>query len=375
MKKILILICTFSLSIYGMEIEKKERIPIIYTALTDGTEVIDINSELISPIASLTKVMNVIVAKDEISKGKFSLSDKVTFDKYTAFITGGSISAWSGDNSYTLEDLLKAQMIFSSNNAAYATAKHIGLGDIDNFIILMNKKARELGMYNTYFASPAGLPPRLNKGFGMDISTAKDLYLLAKYAIENTDILEYSNKKSITFPNSRDPLRMYYNRITMLGEYGVVGLKTGYHDEAGFNIIIISKIGDSTVISISLNSETEKQRYILQREILSKLSERLEKIVDKDKAYYLFEVKDYKNKILEGYIKEDINLINLGQKFEYDIKLNDINDNINIDDEIATLYIKVGDEVILTKPIFAKNENRKLNWFEKILRYISFGLY
>ncbi|WP_073507985.1 D-alanyl-D-alanine carboxypeptidase family protein [Streptobacillus notomytis] len=375
MKKILILICTFTLSAYGMEMEKEERIPIVYTALTDGTEVIDINSELISPIASLTKVMNVIVAKDEILKGRVSLNDKVIFDKYTAFIIGGSISTRNGDKSYSLEDLLKAQIVFSSNNASYATAKYVGRGDINNFISLMNKKAREIGMYKTYFASPAGLPPRLNKGFGMDVSTAKDLYLLTKYVIENTDILDYSSKKSITFPNSKDPLRVYYNRIGLLGEYGVVGLKTGYHDESGYNIIVVSKIGDSTVISISLNSETEKQRYILQKEILSKLSERLEKIVDKNTAYYLFDVKDYKNKVLEGYIKEDVNLINLGQNFVYDIKLNDINDKINIDDEIATLYVKVDGKIIATKPIFAKNENRKLNWFEKILRYISFGLY
>ncbi|CAM3099384.1 D-alanyl-D-alanine carboxypeptidase family protein [Streptobacillus ratti] len=375
MKKILILICTFTLSIYGMEKEKEERIPIIYTALADGTEVIDINSENIVPIASLTKVMNVLVAKDQISKGNFSLKDKVVFDKYTAFITGGAISVWSGDDSYTLEDLLKAQMIFSSNNSAYAVAKHVGRGDINEYIRLMNKKAREIGMYNTYFASPAGLPPRLNKGFGMDVSTAKDLYLLTKYVIKNTDILDYSNTKSIKFPNSKDSLRVYYNRISILGEYGVIGLKTGYHSESGYNIIIVSKIGDSMVISISLNSETEKERYDLQREILSKLSERLEKFIDKDKSYYLFDLKDYKKKTLEGYLKEDVNLINLGQEFTYDIKLNDIDDNINIDDEIATLYVMLNGEVVVTKPIFAKNENRKLNWFEKILRHISFGLY
>lgn len=376
MKKIIIFImCVFTFNVYGIEEEKKERIPIVYTALTDGTEVVNVNSDILFPIASLTKVMNVLVAKDEIAKGNFNLKDKVMFDRYTAFVNGGAISVWPGDDSYSLEDLLKIQMIFSSNNAAYATAKHIGKGDINKFIQMMNEKAREIGLNNTYFSSPAGLPPRLNKGFGMDMSTAKDLFTLTKYVVENTDILDYSGRKSISFPNSKDPARVYHNRNHMLGDFGVVGMKTGFHEESGFNIILVSKMGDSTVVSISLNSETEKQRYRLHKAILTKLSEKLEKVVDKENAYYLFDIKGYKEKTIEGYIKDDVLLINLGQDFVHNIKLNEISNNINVDDEIGVLEIMLDGEVITSRPIFAKNANRKLNWFEKILRVITFGAY
>ncbi|NYV27891.1 D-alanyl-D-alanine carboxypeptidase [Streptobacillus felis] len=375
MKKILIIICFLSLNLFGLELKEKERLPIIYTSFLDGTEIMNVNSEIEFPIASLTKVMNVLVAKDQISRGNFSLNDRVLFDRYTSFVSGGAISVWPGDNSYTLEDLMKIQIIFSSNNAAYATAKHVGKGDINKFIDLMNEKAQEIGMKNTKFSSPAGLPPRLNKGFGMDISTAKDLYTLTKYVIENTDILDYSNRSSISFTKSRDPQRIYHSRISMLGKYGILGLKTGFHEESGFNIILVSKMGDSTIISISLNSETEKQREKLQKEILSKLMEKLEKIVDKENAYYLFDVKGYKNKTIEGYIKEDVNIVNLGQDISYNIKLNEISGNINKDDEIGLLEVIVNDKLITTRPIYAKEDNNKLNWFGKFIRFISFGFY
>ena len=239
------------------------------------------------------------MALDEVEKGNFSLDDKITFDKETAYISGGRLFALPGD-SYTLSDLLKMELVHSSNNSAYAVAKFIGKGSIENFVNKMNLKAKEIGLKNTEFASPAGLPPRLSHLNGMDVSNAKDLYLLTSYALKNSNILEYSNIKEIKLDGN-----IYENRNTLLGKYGVVGLKTGYHSESGYNFIVVSKMGDTEIISISLNSENIKDRNLVNERILKILEQNITTLVDKNKIKE-FVIKEDK---LESYNKEIKTLI------------------------------------------------------------------
>lgn len=280
----------------------ENNIKIRYSATLDGKVLIDENSDLIHPIASLTKVMNVLVTLDQVKKYNISLNSEIKFDKDSIFIKGSSIDTYF--NKYTLEDLIKSQLVFSANNAAYAVAKYIGRGSIDNFINLMNKKARELNMKNTYYGSPSGLPPRLSNGYNLDLSTAKDQYLLTKYVILNTNILEYSSLSSISFINTKGNSRLYLNRNKLINNKEVFGLKTGFHNDAGYNMILVAKIGDSYVISISMNDISDNDRTIIQNSMLDYAKSKLKKIVDKDKTYYLLDVYNHKFKQVEGYIKK-----------------------------------------------------------------------
>lgn len=92
-------------------------------------------------------------------------------------------------------DLLRAENIYSANNAAYLVAKHIGNGSIDKFVELMNEKAKELGMKNTKFYTPAGLPTSMT-GRQLDTSTADgNLYLLAMAAMKDKRIREWAEEK------------------------------------------------------------------------------------------------------------------------------------------------------------------------------------
>ena len=159
-----------------------------YIATKDGKILKKEYENKIHPIASLTKVMNIIVALDQIDKGNANLEDRVCFTSENANIGGSWLNVKSGD-CFMLRDLIRAEIIYSANNAAYLVANHIGKGNIDNFSKLMNEKAKELGMNNTTFYTPAGLPTSMT-GKGMDISTAYDLYLLGKKAIEDERIRE-----------------------------------------------------------------------------------------------------------------------------------------------------------------------------------------
>lgn len=379
MKKIICILTFFSgyilnANYYDSTTFKEE---IIFSATLEGQIIEDKYSDIIFPIASLTKVMNVLVALEEVEKGNFSLNDNITFDRETSFISGGAISVWPGDSDYTFEDLIKVELVFSSNNAAYALAKHIGKGNIDNFIDKMNEKSKKIGLKDTIFVSPAGLPARLTNKNNLDLSTAKDMYLLTRYIIKNKpEILKYSSLKKVNFKNSKDPDRIYYNKNEILGKYGVIGLKTGFHLESMYNNIIVSKLGDSYVISVSFNSKTNKERFDLHKNILQNLENKIVKLVDKEYNFYLIDTKNHKNKQIEGYLKEDISLLDLGR--EYDIKINLYSlDNIKInkDDIIGKVEVYLENNKVVEKNIYSKSDNRLLYWYEKILRIITFGYY
>lgn len=342
---------------------------ILFTATSDGKIIVDDNSDIIFPIASLTKIMNVLVALDEVKKGNFSLNDKVIFDKETVYISGGQLFANPGD-SYVLRDLLKMELVHSSNNAAYLVAKFIGKGDISNFVKMMNNKAKEIGLQNTYFASPAGLPPKLSKFDGMDVSNAKDLYLLTNYAIKNTNILEFSNIKSVNLNNFN-----YDNRNTLLGENGVIGLKTGFHSQSGFNFVVVSKIGETIIISISMNSNTISERNLVNKRILEILEQNKITLINKNNDSYIFDIKGYKDRTIEGYLSENVEILDVYKDINYKLIEDFKEGNIKKGDKIGIIEVYEGKVKLFEKDIFASKDNRKLKWYEKIIRIISFGYF
>lgn len=369
-KKIICIFCIFSFIIKAEIIDERFKEPIIYVLTDYGLEIEKENIDLVHPIASLTKVMNVMVALDEIENNRgFSFKDKVLFDKDTAYISGGLLSTSAGDNKYYLEDLLMMELIFSSNNSAYAVAKHIGKGDISKYVELMNKKARKIGMKDTIFSSPAGLPPRLNKGYGMDISTARDLAKMTLETFKYDKIYKFTKLKSISFPYSIDPSRKYYSKNKILGKYGVIGLKTGFHSESYFNDIIVSEMGLSKLIIITLNIESDRLRNILNLNILRDLYSKQKILFKKGKDFKLeVDSSKYLKKEILVELKEDIYSFNF-EKVNYEIKnIYDSDKEIKKDDIVAEMNIYSNNKFVKKVKLFSNENNRKLTFLEKILR-------
>ena len=121
--------------------------------------------------ASTTKIMTAILA---IEKG--NMEDTVTIDEEIVCLTDGSHIALDVGEEIKFEDLLNALLIESANDAALAIAKHIS-GSIEEFVQMMNNKAKEIGALNTNFTNPNGLPDEKH------VTTAYDLSLIAKYAM------------------------------------------------------------------------------------------------------------------------------------------------------------------------------------------------
>ena len=198
-------------------------------------------------IASTTKIMTCILA---IENG--DLNDTVTISRNASKINGSKLGLHAG-STIKLEDLLYGLMLRSGNDAAIAIAEHIS-GSLDNFIILMNNKAKELNLINTHFTSPHGLDNKEH------YSSCYDLAILTDYALKN----ETFNKiVSTDFTNIyfNKQINSIYNTNNLLKEdNNFYGVKTGFTFNAGRCLVSAYKKGNIDIILITLNSNTNKER-------------------------------------------------------------------------------------------------------------------
>ena len=215
----------------------------------------------VRPLASITKVMTSILTLEKIKSGDISMSDRVTISQTASVIPYG-IKLVAGKQ-YTVEDLLKATIIRSSNNAAYALAEYVSGGDVPSFINAMNNKARQFGLNSLRFCTPHGLPPG-DTGTCMDQGNAEDLYGLAREAIAYKEYLNISRNAKDYIDGGEIKLKSTNALLGKVG--GVDGLKTGYHKAAGSNIILTAQRGNDRVIVVILGSNKAKNRNAIGTE-------------------------------------------------------------------------------------------------------------
>ena len=219
------------------------------------------NTTAVRPLASITKVMTSILTLEKVKSGDISMSDRVTISQTASVIPYG-IKLVAGKQ-YTVEDLLKATIIRSSNNAAYALAEYVSGGDVPSFINAMNNKARQFGLNSLRFCTPHGLPPG-DTGTCMDQGNAEDLYGLAKEAIAYKEYLNISRNAKDYIDGGEIKLKSTNALLGKVG--GVDGLKTGYHKAAGSNIILTAQRGNDRVIVVILGSNKAKNRNAIGTE-------------------------------------------------------------------------------------------------------------
>ncbi len=194
------------------------------------------------PVASTTKIMTALVVLE-----RYNLEDAVTISKKAVRQIGSSTGLRAGE-AITVGSLLKALLIQSGNDAAYALAEHGG--SVDQFVEQMNIKAWELGMRSTKFKDPAGLD---DDGY----STAHDLAILAAAAAQEKIIVDISQTAQTTI-SSTDGLQRHAlnnsNRLVTEEMYfpGAIGLKTGFTPAAGHTLVAVAERGGRMLISVIL---------------------------------------------------------------------------------------------------------------------------
>jgi len=194
--------------------------------------------------ASTTKIATAMVALSH-----YKPTDVLTIGKIS--IDGQKMNLVEGEQ-ITAQDLLYGLLVFSANDAAELLAEQT-TGDRTEFIKLMNEKAKQLGMKDTYFANPTGLDEDTNNTY----STVYDLAILTRYLIKHfPEVVDISSTEHIYLPITSDHQDYdMYSGINLLTTYpGVVGFKTGYTAEAGLTLINLTRKEGHEVIGVLLGS-------------------------------------------------------------------------------------------------------------------------
>ena len=240
----------------GVEWELPNNFRAVIVGDTKGNVIFAKDADTMYPLASVTKMMSLMVTFDEINAGNITLNDSVRISK-NPLKYGGSGIALKAGQIFVLEDLIKASAVYSANNATYAIAEYVGNGSVFSFVAKMNRKLKDYGLQNEIrYHTPAGLPTRVTKQ-PMDEGTARGIYKLSIEALKYKKYIEIAGIKNTKIYNGKIAIR---NRNHLIGEHGVYGIKTGFHKEAKYNIAVASKFEDTDVIIVVMGGETYKTR-------------------------------------------------------------------------------------------------------------------
>lgn len=209
-----------------------------------GAVLFEHNSDKRLQMASITKLMTVIIA---LEQGDFN--DVVSVSKKAALTQGSKIWLLQGEQ-ISLRNLIEAALIHSGNDAAVAIAEHLG-GDVDTFVDMMNKKAKELDLYGTHYENPIGFDSIKNH------STVRDLSLLARYAFRKEFVRKTAHIPSKTIESIDGKITHELTSTNKLlgSSWNVLGLKTGHTEAAGLCFIsIIENEKGNKIITVVLDS-------------------------------------------------------------------------------------------------------------------------
>lgn len=209
------------------------------------------NAEEQRPCASITKVMTLLLVMEAIDEGKISLTDMVTTSEHAASMGGSDIWLKAGEE-MSVDDLLKATVVMSANDAAVALAEHVS-GSEDEFVERMNERARELGMDNTVFKNCNGLDEDGH------VTTAHDVAIMSAELIKHEQIFDYT---LIWMDYVRGGETQLVNTNRLIRTYkGITGLKTGTTSQAGSCISATAERDNLSLVAVVLGCSTTQERF------------------------------------------------------------------------------------------------------------------
>lgn len=218
---------------------------------SSGKVVFEKNPHEQRPCASITKVMTMLLVCEAIDSGKLSLDDTITASAHAASMGGSDIWLEEGET-MSANDMIKATVVASANDAAVALAEHL-CGSEEVFVQKMNEKANLLGMKDTVFKNCNGLDEDGH------ITSAYDVAVMSRELMKHEMIFDYT---SIWLDNLRDGKTQIVNTNKLLKTYkGITGLKTGTTNDAGCCMAASATRGDMSLVAVVLGCNSGKERF------------------------------------------------------------------------------------------------------------------
>lgn len=250
------------------ELPMKEEAPITLTSpsailceASTGQVIFEKNADERRPVASVNKVMTILLTLEAVDEGRVSLEDQVTVSPRAASM-GGSQAFLDAGERYKLSELLKTVIVASANDSAVALAEHLA-GTEESFVRLMNARAEELGLTNTHYANCTGLPAQEHYTTARDVaklSAQLDLHpIYYRYSTIWMDEIKHRGGRVTSLTNTNRLIRFYP---------GCDGYKTGSTNEARYCVSATAKKEGMRLIAVVLGTPAGQTRFDEARAML-----------------------------------------------------------------------------------------------------------
>ncbi|MFD3447890.1 D-alanyl-D-alanine carboxypeptidase family protein [Microbacteriaceae bacterium 4G12] len=323
------------------------------------------------PPASMTKIMTMLLIMEQLEKGKLSLKDKVRTSEYAASMGGSQIFLEPGEE-MTVDEMLKGIAIASGNDASVAMAEHIA-GSEEGFVNMMNKKAKDLGLKNTNFQNPTGLPAKDHYSTAYDMAVmAKELMKYAsvrKYTGKYEDYLRQNTEKKFWLVNTNKLVRFYP---------GVDGVKTGFTTEAKYCLTASAMKNGMRVIAVVMGAPTSKERNAQVTKLLDYAFSQYttKQLYKKDQPIATIKVSRGKKKEVNLVAADNVSLLlkkgESADKVKKQIVMEEkVKAPIHKGDALGTLIVKRGNETVQKQTLVASESIDEASWWELFKRSFS----
>ncbi len=362
MKKILfIFLMVISINVNALELVSQARNAILIEPSTQ-TILFEKNIHDKVAIASLTKMMGLIIIFEKIDSNQIKYSDIVKVSKNAASMGGSQI--WLSENEeMSVEDIIKGIVMASANDGIVAMAEYIA-GTEEKFVKLMNEKAKEMGLLNTFFVNSSGLDEEGH------YSSAYDVALIAIELMKHPDIFKFTTLYEDYLRKDTDNKFWLVNTNKLIKTYmGADGLKTGMTDNAGYSMAVTAKRDGMRLLAVVLGEKEGKVRNKETAELLDYGFNSYKIITLKQKGEVVgsIEIDKASPSKIEAIVDSDIVVLQKKnetiKEYNSDVKLFDIKLPIKKGDVIGNLLIKDNRKVIKKVNIISNNDMKKQNFF------------
>ena len=326
------------------------------------------NAHTPMPTASMAKMMTLLIVMEEIRDGRLSYDTKVRVSPKASKMGGSQVYLKDGQE-WPVRDLIIATMVHSANDAAQALAEKVA-GSTESFADLMNQRAQELGLKNSRFYDPHGLPNNENKEAN-NVMSAHDLAMLGIELMKHPYMRQLAVINEMPFRNGT--LEKIYNPNRLLDFYeGATGIKTGYSGPAGFCVTASAKRGDLELVAVVMGSPTSRgpqSSFENAARLMNQafVNYRMVTPVKKGAVVGQASVNDGRLKSVPVVAASDARaLVKRGQERGVKVSFsgNAITAPVRRGQPVGTILVKHGDQTVAKIPAVAAQDVQKQPWWK-----------
>ena len=379
-----LLIGIFTLSISGpaLAAEKPNKSTTELAPNTKSAILIEMNTgsviyeknkdEQLSP-ASMTKIMTMLLIMEALDKKQITMDEKVRTSEYAASMGGSQIFLEPGEE-MTVEQMLRGIAIGSGNDASVAMAEKLA-GSEEEFVKLMNKKVKELGLKNTKFQNATGLPVKDH------YSTAHDMSVMARELLKHEEITKFTSLYESYLRENTDKKFWLVNTNRLVKFYpGVDGLKTGFTHEAKYCLTATAKKDNMRVIAVVFGAANPKERNAQVTKMLDYAFAKYQsrEIYKKNMPLAMLTIEKGQKKKVSLVTSEPVALLSKKGEEKLNIRPKiilhkDVQAPVEKGEQLGTVQMLLGDKVVSETPLIASEGVKRATWFDLFKR--SFGMF